>query len=119
MAKKEKRNLEYTVFQEKTVFRGNLEFSKPLQILGSFEGEIRGDGILEIGETARVQAQVYAGYLIVYGKITGNIYATEKVELRQGAQVVGNIRTPNLEVDDGVVFEGQVEMKQVEEPQAS
>lgn len=113
--KKDKLNskIDFTVFSEKSEFNGFLEFKKPLKICGKFEGEINGSALLLVDKNAEVKAHVDVPFLIVFGKIIGNIVASEKVELREGASVVGNIRTPNLEVADGVVFEGQCEMKQV------
>jgi len=112
--KKEKPALKinYTTFQKKMKMQGTLEFSRPVKICGEFDGEIRGTGLLHIDTGAKIKAHIDVAQLIVYGEITGNIIAAEKVELHTGAHVIGNIRTPNLEIEDGVVFEGQCEMKQ-------
>ena len=110
--KKDRRGeTQFTVFQEKSFFRGNLNFGKPLQIQGKFEGEITGKNLLEVGPKAEVKAHISTTELIVYGKVIGNVHATERVELHHGASLIGNIKTPNLEIDDGVVFEGQCEMQ--------
>lgn len=113
-AKKEKpaTKINYTTFQKKLKMRGTLEFSKSVKICGELEGEILGNGILYIDSGAKIHAHINVAQLIVYGEIIGNIQASEKVELHTGAHVIGNIRTPNLEIEDGVVFEGQCEMKQ-------
>ena len=92
--------------------QGSLEFVNPLKICGEFEGDIKGTTTLYIESGAKIRAQINVSQLIVYGHITGNIFASEKVELHTGSNVIGNIRTPNLEIEDGVVFEGQCEMKQ-------
>ncbi|MDH5719280.1 MAG: polymer-forming cytoskeletal protein [Spirochaetia bacterium] len=107
-----KRKLDFTVFQKNTNFRGSLSFKKPLRILGKFEGDITGEETLEIGHGAHVEAHIETTHLIVYGSLIGNVSAIERVELKKGAKLIGNIRTPNLEVDDGVIFEGQCEMEQ-------
>ena len=112
--KDRRKKLEFTVFQQGSNFRGLLKFSRPLKILGKFEGEISGDGKLEIGPTAQIEAHIKAAEIIIYGHVTGNISATERVELLSGATLIGNIRSPALEIDDGVVFEGQCEMKKPE-----
>jgi cytoskeletal protein CcmA (bactofilin family) len=112
--KKEKTTskVSYTTFQKKIKMKGSLEFTNPVKICGEFEGDIKGTGALYIETGAKIQAQIHVPQLIVYGHITGNITASEKVELHSGSHVIGNIRTPNLEIEDGVVFEGQCEMKQ-------
>lgn len=100
-----------TTFAEGSTFKGILEFQRPLKIQGNFEGELKGGDMLEIGPQAKVTAHIEAGYVVVYGRVTGNVVASEKVELKAGATLIGNIRSPKLEIDDGVIFEGQCEMK--------
>ena len=114
MAAKDKKK-DYIVFQNNSSFRGNLEFSVPLKILGKYEGDIKGDEVLNIGEEAVVEANIDTVELIVFGKIVGNITAKEKVELKKGSQVIGNIRTPNLMMEEDVIFDGQCEMTQIVE----
>ncbi len=110
-AKEPRRRGDATTFAQGSAFKGILKFGKPLKILGKFEGEIKGSDMLEIGAQAKVQAHIEATYVVIFGHVTGNVVASEKVELKQGATLVGNIRSPKLEIDDGVIFEGQCEMK--------
>lgn len=102
---------EATVFQANSAFKGILHFSKPLRIFGRFEGEIYGKDLLEVGQSARIEANIETTHLIIYGHVIGNVHATEKVELKRGATLIGNIKSPQLEIEDGVVFEGMCEMK--------
>lgn len=99
------------VFQPDTFFRGQLNFHSPIVIQGKFEGDIEGDQPLEVGKNGNIEASIKGTVVIVLGKVVGNISASEKVELRTGASVTGNIRTPNLEMQEGVIFEGQCETK--------
>ncbi len=99
-----------TIFGKETDFHGMLEFHKPLQINGKFEGEIITDGILLIGETAVVKANIRAGTVVVGGEVTGNIEARQKLEMLPTGKVYGNIRTAKLQIADGVVFDGNCEM---------
>jgi len=112
--KKDKNALKtnYTVIQKKFNMRGSIEFQNPLKMCGDFDGDIKGSSTLYIESGAKIHAHIQVPHLIVYGQIIGNIIASEKVSLHTGSNVVGNIRTPNLEIEDGVVFEGQCEMKQ-------
>jgi len=111
-AKENRRRGEATVFQHGSHFVGQLKFSKSLRILGGFEGEVSGSDHLEIGPQAKIKAHIQAVSVVVYGNVVGNITASEKVELKQGATLTGNIRSPKLEIDEGVIFDGQCEMKQ-------
>ena len=99
-----------TVLGAETNFEGLLEFKKPLQINGLFEGEIVTDGVLLIGETATVRANIRAGTVVVGGEVFGNITARNRLEMLQTGKVHGNIKTAKLQIADGVVFDGNCEM---------
>jgi cytoskeletal protein CcmA (bactofilin family) len=99
-----------TVLGKETNFEGLLEFKKPLQINGHFEGEIVTDGVLLIGETATVRANIRAGTVVVGGEVFGNILARNRLEMLQTGRVHGNIKTAKLQIADGVVFDGNCEM---------
>jgi len=121
-AKKPKHDerLEFTHFTSKTKFNGLLEYEKALRISGEFEGEINGKNTLVIEKTAVVKAHINVVSLIVRGHVTGNVVAREHVHLMEGSTLIGNIRSPKLEIEDGVIFDGQCEMKQApKEPVAS
>ncbi|MBE7438884.1 MAG: polymer-forming cytoskeletal protein [Spirochaetales bacterium] len=101
-----------TVLGRETAFQGVLEFDRPLQINGHFEGEIKTDGVLMIGEGAIVKARIEAGTVIVGGEITGNVTARTRLEMLPSGKVYGNIKTAKLQIADGVVFDGNCEMIQ-------
>jgi len=79
----------------------------------TFEGTVRIDGHL-IGEGAQVAAEIDVGVIIVEGNVTGNIRAKRAVELHAPARVRGNIDTPSLFIDKGVLFEGHCRMEGAE-----
>ncbi len=108
---REKRDsAEYTVFQKDARLNGRLKFKKPLQIRGSFYGEIEGDNILHLSDSSVSEASLNIRTLILEGKLTGNVVASERVELRRGSILIGDIRTPKLEISEGVTFDGQCDM---------
>lgn len=91
-------------------FEGTLSFEGTFRIGGVFRGHIYTNDILIIGEGARVEAEVEAGTLVINGEFVGNVKATNRVEIHQPAVFKGNIQSPSLMVDDGVVFEGTSQM---------
>jgi cytoskeletal protein CcmA (bactofilin family) len=95
-------------------FEGKLTFEGTVRIDGKFNGTILTDDTLVVGEGAKVSAEVTCGTIIVHGEVVGNIRARGAVELHQPARVRGNIETPSLMVDRGVVFEGQAKMENLE-----
>jgi cytoskeletal protein CcmA (bactofilin family) len=99
-----------TILGKETSFSGVMEFKKPLQINGHFEGELIKDGVLVVGEGATVKANIRAGIVIVAGEVTGNIEARQKLEMLTSGKVYGNVKTAKLQIADGVVFDGNCEM---------
>ncbi|MGC9324993.1 MAG: bactofilin family protein, partial [Desulfomonilia bacterium] len=93
-----------------TEFEGKLTFEGTLRIDGAFTGEIVTPGILVIGEGALVKAEVQADSIIVCGEVHGNLKAAKKMEIKRGGKLFGNIITPSLIIDEGVVFEGSCQM---------
>ncbi len=77
-------------------FEGKLAFEGKVRIDGTFTGEISTNDLLQVGDGAKVQAEISCGTVIVEGEVTGNIKATQAVELRRPAKVHGDITTPSL-----------------------
>jgi cytoskeletal protein CcmA (bactofilin family) len=94
-----------------TRFKGVVTYDGTVRIDGHIEGEVISTGTLIVGDTAVIDAEVSVGTLVCGGKITGNITATEKVQLLTPAVVSGSIKTPALMIEAGVRFNGQCEMK--------
>ncbi len=94
-----------------TRFKGVVTYDGTVRVDGHIEGEIVSTGTLVVGETAVIDAEVSVGTLICGGKVTGNVIATEKVQLLNPAVVAGSIKTPALMIEAGVRFNGQCEMK--------
>jgi cytoskeletal protein CcmA (bactofilin family) len=92
-------------------FEGKLTFEGTVRIDGKLSGEIFSEDVLVVGEGAAVNAEIDVGVIIVEGTVTGNIRAKRAVELHAPARVKGNIETPSLYIDKGVVFEGFSKME--------
>ena len=89
---------------------GKLFFDGSVRIEGHYKGEIESGGILLVSEGALVEGEVRVSTVIVSGEIRGLISAGTRVELKSPCRVIGNINTPNLLMDEGVVFEGNCVM---------
>ncbi len=101
----EEKNIK-TILAEDIEFTGNLKFSTTLKIKGKFDGEIDSTGHLYIGKEAQVKANIKVKKITVYGKIKGNVEATECLELFTGAELIGDIKTPDFIIQSGCVFNG-------------
>ena len=91
-------------------FKGTISYSGTVRIDGYLDGEIHTDGVLLIGEEAVIQAKITAGTVVCKGKITGDVIAKECVKLRAPAVMNGSVKTPVLSMEDGVLFNGALEM---------
>ncbi len=94
-------------------FEGKLTFEGQVRVEGKFSGQIMTKDTLVIGEGARVSAEIIAGTVIVNGWVEGNIKASQLIELHQPGRIKGNLETPALAIDKGVVFEGSCKMENI------
>lgn len=93
---------------EGSVFEGKFFINGSLQIDGKFEGEIRTRDQLVVGETGKVKTDIVAKKVVVGGTVIGNIEAEEQVSLLSTGRVLGNIRAPKIDIEEGVVIQGEV-----------
>ncbi len=93
-------------------FEGKLCFRGTVRINGFFQGEIFSPDTLVIGEEGRVKGSVEAGVVIINGEFAGTVKAKHRVEIHRPAVFRGDIITPSLQVDEGVLFEGSSKMLQ-------
>lgn len=93
-------------------FKGTISYNGTVRIDGFLDGEIHTEGVLLVGEEAVITAKVTAGTIVCKGKITGDVVAKEKIKLRAPAVVNGGIKTPMLSIEEGVLFNGTLEMSQ-------
>jgi cytoskeletal protein CcmA (bactofilin family) len=89
---------------------GKVSFEEPARLEGQIEGEITAQGMLIVGESAEVKAQITGTSIIVHGQVTGDIAARSKIELHATSRVIGNVTTPSLVIHEGATFEGQCSM---------
>jgi cytoskeletal protein CcmA (bactofilin family) len=101
----------HTLIGKGSEFEGKLTFEGQVRIDGKFSGQIHTKDTLVIGDGARVTAEINAGTVIVNGVVEGNIRATQLIELHQPGKIKGNIETPALSIDRGVIFEGACKME--------
>src|SRR5215471_7061532 len=104
-----------TLLGKGSEFEGKLTFEGTVRVDGKLSGEIFSDDVLVVGEGAELNAQVDIGEIIVQGTVNGNIRAKRAVEIHAPGKVRGDITTPSLQIDKGVIFEGKCFMEGVGE----
>jgi cytoskeletal protein CcmA (bactofilin family) len=97
-----------SVIGEGSMFEGKFYIQGSLQIDGRFEGEIKTQDRLVVGETGKVKTDIFARRVVVGGTIIGNIEAEEEVTLLSTGRVFGNITAPRVSIEEGVVVKGEI-----------
>ena len=95
-------------------FEGKLTFEGTVRIGGDFKGEIKSKDTLVIAEGAVVEAEIEVAKLVLNGELRGNVKATKQVQLLPPAKLYGSIQTPSLIAGEGVIFEGDCKMENLD-----
>jgi cytoskeletal protein CcmA (bactofilin family) len=94
------------------VIKGELNGSEDLTIEGHVEGTIQlKDNVLTIGPNGKIKAQIFAKSVIVLGEVTGNVTASDKVDIRDNGSVDGDLISPRVAIAEGAHFRGSVDMQ--------
>ncbi len=99
---------------EESLFQGRFAIRGSLRIDGRFEGEALLVDQLQIGPKGRVKTNIIATSVVVEGVIMGNISASRRILLLSTARVLGDVRTPELIIQDGVVLEGRCTISHIQ-----
>lgn len=108
-----------TLLGRGATFEGKLTFEGTVRIDGRFKGEVFTDDTLVIGEGAIVEASLDVGEVIIQGTVIGNITAKRSIEIHAPGRVKGDLHTPTLQIDKGVIFEGRSFMEALTQPRAA
>lgn len=92
---------------ENSYFTGKFHINGSLRIDGRFEGRFLHADQLYIGQNGKIKTNIEAVSVIVEGMVIGNISATSRVMLMPTARVLGDIKTPELIIQNGVILEGR------------
>jgi cytoskeletal protein CcmA (bactofilin family) len=96
-----------TLLGRGATFEGKLTFEGTVRVDGKLKGEVFSDDVLVVGEGALVEAEIDVGEIIIQGTVVGNIHAKRAIEIHAPGRVKGDLHTPSLQIDKGVVFEGR------------
>jgi cytoskeletal protein CcmA (bactofilin family) len=101
------------------LIKGELSGSESVYLNGELEGSVElRDGSLTVGPDGRIRANVEARNIVLHGRVDGNLYGSERVELKKSAVLVGDINTPRITIEDGAYLKGNVQIqKDIPSPQ--
>jgi cytoskeletal protein CcmA (bactofilin family) len=91
--------------------KGKISGEEDLQVVGKVEGPIALAGQrLTVGRSGQIASEVTAREVVVYGKVTGNLRASDRVEIKKDGSVTGDIITSRISIEDGAFFKGRIEI---------
>jgi cytoskeletal protein CcmA (bactofilin family) len=99
-----------TVLGPTVEIEGEIEGEEDLVIQGKIQGRVVSRKGLTVDVSGRVEASINTKQLAVSGQVTGNVTASERVEVREGGKIVGDIIAPRVVIADGAKFKGHIEM---------
>jgi cytoskeletal protein CcmA (bactofilin family) len=99
------------VLGKSVMVKGNIFSREDLTIDGEVEGTVElHEHRVTVGPNGRVTASVKAREIVVLGTIHGNVEATEKIDIRKDAKLVGDIKTARIVIEDGAYFKGSIDI---------
>ena len=91
-------------------FKGTIRFAGEMTFDGKLEGDINSEGSLQLGDNAVVKGNISVNSVVMRGKITANVTARDKIDIKSKTELFGDIRAPKLVIEEGVTFVGQSEV---------
>jgi cytoskeletal protein CcmA (bactofilin family) len=92
--------------------KGKISGEEDLQVDGKVEGPVALNGQrLTVGRTGQLSSEITAREVVVYGTLTGNLRARDRVEIKKDGSVVGDIWTARISIEDGAYFKGRIEIE--------
>ncbi len=93
------------------VLHGDLMGKEDLLIEGQFQGVMNlPENCVTVGASGEVKAEIHARQVVVQGKVTGNISASDKIEIRKTGHVVGDLVASSIAIEDGAFFKGSIDI---------
>src|SRR6266567_7282382 len=101
---------EKTVLGPTVEIEGEIETDEDLVIQGRIQGKIVSKKDLTVDSAGKVEASITTKNLAVGGMLTGNVTASERVEVGREGKMIGDIKAPRVVIADGAKFKGNIEM---------
>lgn len=98
---------------------GEVSSDEELQVEGELEGQLTLKNKLTIGPSSKVNANIKAQEVVIFGTVKGNVEAENRISLRSGASIVGDIKTAGIVIEDGAYFKGGIDISKGENGKGS
>jgi len=100
-----------TVIGPDAAIQGEIRCKGTIRVEGEIVGRIQCDDTIVVTDTGRVKADLMASQIIISGEVTGNVFAKERCEIVARGKLAGDLTSPRVSIEEGVVFEGKCTMK--------
>jgi cytoskeletal protein CcmA (bactofilin family) len=100
-----------TVIGEGLTIEGDITSEEEVVIHGNLRGKLSTTDAVTVGSTGVVQADITGSSLSVAGQVTGDVTATERIDVQPGGKLVGDIKASRFTIADGASFKGNVDME--------
>lgn len=108
------------VLGKSVIVKGQIFSREDLTIDGEVEGTVElQEHRLTVGPNGKVLASVKAREIVVLGTVHGNVEASDKIDIRKEAKLVGDIKTSRIVIEDGAYFKGNIDILRAEAPRAA
>ena len=94
--------------------KGEIRTREELMVDGEVEGSLESESLLSVGPNGKVRANIKAREVVIFGAVRGNIEVSEKIAIREGGSLVGDIKTATISIDDGAYFKGSIDIQRPE-----
>jgi cytoskeletal protein CcmA (bactofilin family) len=96
-------------------FIGKMIFNGNVRIDGDFQGEIYGQGSVDVGQGGLVKANIVVNSIYIGGEVQGSIEVKEKINIHSTGKLLGDVRTPVFIMEEGALFDGRSHMLEAKE----
>ncbi len=99
-----------TIIAQGITVDGEISGNEPVIIEGNVKGKVNLEALVTVAEEGQVEADVTTTQVQISGAFTGNVVASERVEITPSGKVVGDIKSPRILIADGAGFKGHIDM---------
>ncbi|MBZ5727795.1 MAG: polymer-forming cytoskeletal protein [Acidobacteriia bacterium] len=90
--------------------KGDIRTREQLLVDGEVEGTLESQSLVTVGPNGKVQANIKAREVVIYGSLRGNVEVSEKIAIREQGSLVGDIKAAGISIDDGAYFKGSIDI---------
>ena len=90
--------------------KGEISTREELLVDGEVEGSLESHSLLTVGPNGKVRANIKAREVVIFGTVKGNVEVSEKIAIREQGNLVGDIKTAGISIDDGAYFKGSIDI---------